>query len=185
MTERKAITVTNTMTEDDVAEIVLQRPMRFTGWSPRVRDRVLRVMIFVVLTCAGVGLALINSDTRPDLAEVITPVFSCSVAGLVLARLYPRFVRWAIRRNSRHYQKLPLTMTLTFDETGIASQLTDRSGHMAWSAVESAVETDRHHILYVANLMAFVVQISSIDDDCREPLRQLIKRHVSKVEVRR
>jgi hypothetical protein len=180
----EAIVVTNTMTEDDVAEIVLQRPMRFTGWSPRVRDRVMPLFVFIVIAGYGLGLAMLGAGAEGVWSSGSGLIIGFSLTGLVLAALYPRFIRWAIHRNSRNYQTLPLHMTLTFDETGIASVMTDRTGHVAWSTVVNAVETDRHIILYVAKYLAFIVKTSSVAEKDREPLRQMIRRKVAKVEVR-
>jgi hypothetical protein len=180
----ESIVVTSTMTEDDVAEIVLQRPMRFTGWSPRVRDRVMPVLIFVLIGGYGLVLAMLGAGAEGVWSSGSGLIIGFSLVGLLLAALYHRFMRWAIRRNSRNYQKLPLQMTLTFDDSGIASEMADRTGHMAWSTVENVVETDRHVILYVAKYMAFVFVTNSVAEQDREPLRQLIRRKVAKVDVR-
>jgi YcxB-like protein len=185
VTQAKPITVKALMTEDDVAQIALQAPMRFTGWGPVARDRMIRILIIFAGVLAGLGLTLINWRGDETFLATAAQFFAGpTLVGVVLAVFYLRWIGWVTRRASRAYQTLPLAMTHVFDEQGIATETQDQAGRAGWSTIERAVETKQHIILYVAKLRAYVIKIAEVAEPDREPLRQLIRRKVSKVEVR-
>jgi YcxB-like protein len=185
VTKVSSITVKAVMTEDDVAQIALQAPMRFTGWAPVARDRVVRGLIILAGVLAGLGVTLINWQGDESFMAAAAQFFAGpALVGVVLSVFYLRWIGWVTRRASRAYQTLPLAMTHVFDEQGIVTETRDQSGRAGWATIERAVETDQHVILYVAKLRAYVFKIAEVAEADREPLRQLIRQKVSKVEVR-
>jgi hypothetical protein len=184
MSDSPRITFTTTMTEEDVAQIFMQSPLRFTGWPARLRVPIMQTYIILLCTFIGIGIALVQWDPFETALSNFGITLGTFLGGLITAALFPRYLKWGVRRASRAYQKLPLAMTLTFDDSGIASTLQDSSGHGSWSTVERALETDSHFLLYVARLRAYVFKTADVAETDRMPLRNLIRQKVTKVELK-
>ena len=132
MTDVKPITLTTTMTEDDVAEISMHARYRLFGLTGVGRLRFAQVFIVVATFFVAFAIPEIMRDFGGEMESPFAFQIGLIGAGIVLAALYPRFNRWAIRRASRAYQKLPLSMQLRFDDAGIHTVTDGQSGSMAW-----------------------------------------------------
>jgi YcxB-like protein len=149
-----------------------------------VRERWTPVLFILAGALAGLGIAMINWDYESNLGSALGTVIGCTLGGVILAFLHPRWLKSYIRRGSRAYQSLPLAMTLIFDDHGITTAMQHQTSTSDWSLITHVIETREHLILYVAKLRAYVVKITDVPDADREPLRQLIRQKVSTVEVR-
>jgi hypothetical protein len=172
------ISIRYTLTNTDLEQLVMHGKSRLFGWSGKTQQWVVMGYFAVAIVLVAIGLPAFV-DMGQSFLDKLPFYLGLGVPGLIVIGLYPKFLRWSIKRSSMAYQTLPLPLSLVVDEGGIKAELDGQSGHTAWRVMTRAIETESHFLIYLNRLRGYVIPKSAlVDEVTMQRFRQLIGRHI-------